>query len=77
MQATIQVARAVSPPASLGVVALVWRMVFTELKMLTRTRRVVISRAHLRERVRYNIAHQHLLTLLGRLWLGSENLPKK
>ena len=48
MQATIQVARAVSPPASLGVVA------FTELKMLTRTSRVVIRRAHLSERVRYN-----------------------
>ena len=71
MQATIQVARAVSPPASLGVVA------FTELKMLTRTRRVVIRRAHLSERVRYNLAHPHLLTLLGRLWLGSENLPEK
>ena len=72
IQATIQVARAVSPPASLGVVA------FTELKMLTSTRRVVINRAHLIiETVRYNPVQDQPLTLLGRLWLGSGNLPKK
>ena len=41
MQAMIQITRAVRPSASPGVVAT------TELNMFTRTRRVVISRAHL------------------------------